>query len=392
MAACGSSAIRSRSISIKRWARGPAAKSLENISMSAIEQIRKNAPVAAMSESTARRPRNRTLLKRTTHLIRRGHLYLGLFLLPWAILYGFTGFLFNHPFSFRGTPNATYRRDALVGTPMENPPSPTELARQVVARLNEQQQPEQPYQLVGEGTYGPRGVAFVTVKYKDLVDQVLSVSFDLAHSAGGIHYEANREPKPVRPAPFAAGPVVSPGRTARGGGGAEGGGRRDGGSSTAGPKAAIKFDDRLEDRLLAAVPVVLERTGFPPADSMVVTAIPNLTFTIDSGGERWNAAYNPLSGGVGGIPEGAEPKTEMGWRRFLTQLHLAHVYPYDLNARWFWSLIVDAMAFTMIFWSLSGLVMWWQIKATRPLGAVILVLSALSTVALGFAMHAVMTS
>jgi hypothetical protein len=45
----------------------------------------------------------------------------------------------------------------------------------------------------------------------------------------------------------------------------------------------------------------------------------------------------------------------------------------------------------MVFWGLSGLVMWWQIKATRRAGAAVLVLSAVVATAFGFAMHAAMT-
>ena len=339
------------------------------------------------------KPKGRSYQKRITQWIRRSHLYFGLFLFPWVILYGFTGFLFNHPFSFRDTANATFRSDTLVGTPLETRPTATEQAALVVAQLNAQQQPETPYRLVGEATYGPRGVAFVTAKYKDLHDKVLSVSFNLTHSGGGVHYEGNRERKPLPPAPFTAGPAVATGRG--GGRGAEGGaevGRRGAGESDGGPKAAIKLEDRLEDRIRDTVPMVLERTGFPPVDSLAVTSLPNMTFTIDSNGERWKATYNPLSGGISGVPEGSEPKPEMGWRRFLTQLHLMHVYPYETNALWVWAVLVDAMAFTMLFWAFSGLMMWWQIKSTRKLGAVVLSASAVVAVVLSCAMYTAMTA
>jgi len=333
---------------------------------------------------------SRPLWKRFTHWIRRGHLYLGLFLVPWAVLYGFTGFLFNHPFSFRDTPNATYYRSALEGTPMASLPDATEQAKLVVAKLNEQQSPQPPYQLVGEATYSGRQTAFVTVKYQNLADKVLSVSFNLTHLAGGIHYEANRETKPVPKAPFTTGPAVPTGRGERGGGEAAPGGGRRGGSDRSSPP--ILLDDRIEDRIRATVPTLLQRTGFPPAGEFAVTTVPNLMFVIDCNGEKWKAQYNLLSGGISGVPDGPEPKPEMGWRRFLTQLHLAHVYPYEMNAMWIWSVLVDAMAFTMVFWALSGLIMWWQIKSTRKWGAIVLVFSALSTVALGAAMHVTMTS
>lgn len=375
------------------WDQEQAVKFWENFKVSVSEpvvQVPASRPAAPV---VARPRRSRPLLKRITQLIRRSHLYFGLFLIPWVILYGFTGYLFNHAFSFRPTKNAVFRSDKLVGTPLEKRQTPTEQANLVIAQLNEQQQPEHPYKLVGEATYGPRGTAFVTAKYKDLPDKLLSVSFNLTHSGGGVHYEGNREPKPVPPAPFRAGPPVSAGRF--GGRGGEGGGergRRGDRDSNNGAKAAIKLEDRLEDRVLATVPMILERTGFPPVDSMVVTSLPNLMFTIDSNGELWKATYNPMSGGINGIPVGSEEKPEMGWRRFLTQLHLAHIYPYEKNARWVWALLVDTMAVTMIFWAFSGIIMWWQIKSTRKLGTIVLTLSLISTVALGWAMYATMTS
>ncbi|MGL4423985.1 MAG: PepSY domain-containing protein, partial [Gemmataceae bacterium] len=105
----------------------------------------------------------------------------------------------------------------------------------------------------------------------------------------------------------------------------------------------------------------------------------------------WLASYNPITGSVSGRPADEPNTTELGWRRFLLRLHTAHGYPTETNSRWAWALIVDAMAVTMCFWGLTGLIMWWQIKATRRLGAVVLILSALAAATLGWAMHAAMT-
>jgi hypothetical protein len=80
----------------------------------------------------------------------------------------------------------------------------------------------------------------------------------------------------------------------------------------------------------------------------------------------------------------------MSVRRFLTRLHLAHGFPGAVNWRWVWALVVDAMAFVMIFWGVSGLLMWWQIKATRRIGFVLILFSAVTATALGFGMHAMM--
>lgn len=56
-------------------------------------------------------------------LYRRTHLYLGLFLLPWMLVYGTSSLLLSHPDWFRGTPEPPWR---LVGEiPFEHPsPAP----------------------------------------------------------------------------------------------------------------------------------------------------------------------------------------------------------------------------------------------------------------------------
>jgi hypothetical protein len=48
-------------------------------------------------------PRQRSMVSRVLQVLRRSHLYLGLALFPWAILYGVTAFLFNHRDPTSGT-------------------------------------------------------------------------------------------------------------------------------------------------------------------------------------------------------------------------------------------------------------------------------------------------
>ena len=183
-----------------------------------------------------RRPRR----KRATHLVRRAHLYSGLFLLPWAVLYGVTGFLFNHPTAFSDAPTASFGAGELAGTPMEGPPKPAAVAEQVVAALNERAKDSAKYSLVEpEKTRYTRDFAFATVKAGG---QEVSLLFD----------------------------VSAPGGT---------------------------------------------------------------------------------------------------------------------NAKWFWAVVVDAMAFVMVFWGASGLFMWWQLKGARLPGFAVLLCSAAAATALGFGMH-----
>lgn len=333
---------------------------------------------AAVVRAATRRP----LRKRVIHLLRRGHLYFGLFLFPWAILYGVTAFLFNHPTAFSDQPTTSFGADAVAGTPLESLPSPAEQAEAVVKLLNERQKPAVPYRLgAGEIKYA-REFAFATVK---VPGQTVSILFDVKNGGGTIRSAVDKPKPPPPPAgPFAVGSPAAGGPRAGGKGAGKDGPRpsRSGGE--------LLLEDPLHERIKGAVPEVLERAGYPTGD-VTVTSVPDIVFPVEADGKTWIATYNPMTGAISGKPADAEEKPELSVRRFLLRLHLAHGYPGEPNARWYWAVVVDAMAFVMCFWGLTGLIMWWQIKATRRIGAVVLVLSAVAATALGVAMHSAMT-
>ena len=314
-----------------------------------------------------KRPARRLIL-----LARRAHLYFVLFLFPWAILYGVTAFLFNHPTAFSDQPTTTFDAATTLGTPLETLPTPGEFAGQVVAKLNELQSPATPYELVGDSKYG-REFAFATVKGDG---QTVSLLLDAAHGGGTIRSApAIGAAEPER-APFAVGAAPAAPRGLK--------------TTPTLSSGGLTIVAPLHERFHAAIPVILARTGFPAGEA-TVTSVPDLVFTLRAGGRDWAATYSPMAGTLAGIPAGDKPPAELGWRRFLLKLHTAHGYPAEANGRWAWAAVVDAMAFALCFWACTGLVMWWQIKAARKLGLVVLSLSAVSATTLGFAMHAAMT-
>ena len=161
-------------------------------------------------------------------------------------------------------------------------------------------------------------------------------------------------------------------------------------ASHAGYTGPLSLPDPLHERVKAAVPVVLERTGFPTGD-VTVTSVPDLSFRMSDGAKVWVVTYNALTGTVSGTPADAVvPPEELSTRRFLTRLHLASGFPGRTNAKWFWAVLVDAMAFVMVFWGVSGLFMWWQIKSTRRWGFLVLLVSAAAATVLGFGMHEIL--
>jgi hypothetical protein len=287
------------------------------------------------------------------HGVRRLHLYSGLFTLPWVLLYGVTAFLFNHPGAFPDQPHVAFGKAEIEGTPLQSLPEPRELARRVVAALEAQAgRPAGagPYRLVepGRAAYSDEFV-FARV---DAGGQEHSVRVDVADGTGRI---VTRDAgPPAGPAPFAR-PVPA----------------------VSGSPAGLVRD---------SVPTVLERRGLP-AGQVTVTSSPELTFLMGAEGRRWQVTYDTLGGGVTGRPAD-EAAGGLTTRTFLVRLHLAHGFPASAGARWGWAVAVDAMFVAMVFWWLSGVLMFWQVKAVRGWGALVLLASALVATALAVGMYA----
>jgi hypothetical protein len=319
----------------------------------------------------------RSFGKSLAMLVRRLHLVFGLFLLPWAILYGITAFLFNHPTALSEQPTSTFGPSTLVGTSAESMPSAEQLAEHAVAKLNEFHQPPTPFVRVGEAKFN-RELAFATVKQDA---QTIGLVFDVRNGCGTVRVTPNIEPPPVETPPFAVGvakPNTSKPNTSK---------ATSANTVSNGPQLTA-MDSPPHERFHTAIPTILERTGYPAHGTIVVTSVPEVVFPLGVDERTWFATYNPMTGTVGGSTHQTKP--ELGWRRFVLRLHTAHGYPGEVNARWLWALVVDVMAFVMCFWGVSGVVMWWQMRSLRRLGTVILLTSAVCATTLGFVMYRAM--
>ncbi len=290
-------------------------------------------PVA--TDATTACPHPRPLSRRLLHCVRRMHLFLGLFLLPWALLYGVSGFLFNHPTAFPDQATRTFVPDDVGGTPLERLPRPAELAEEVVTALHEK---GGSYRVVrpDDAAYS-RSRVTVQARGKGVEHTVL---IDLADGTGVVRSKRSMDDQPV---PFAA-------------------------------RSGVRTATSLPELLGNGTPVVLRKLGLDADDAIPPGTLPDLTFFMEADGRVWKVIYQPGRGSVSGKPaDGLEEG--LGTRRFLTQLHLAREYPTAGGVRWLWALFVDALAFVMVFWAVSGLFMWWQIKALRGWGGVVLAFS-----------------
>jgi hypothetical protein len=301
---------------------------------------------------------------------RRLHLYLGLGLLPWVLLYAVTAFLFNHPGVFSDAPLISFDRESCRGTSLEQPLDPGQLAREVVRALNSRRPPNPPYEVLpSPPPRFNREFAFATVAAPD---QAINVLVDVAHGGGTIRVAPAPARPPAERAPFAIDPA----------------GRKNLPPASAGPgsrapeparkpdreqDAGLVLENTLHRRMEQAIPTLLDRLGIP-GGKVTVTSVPDLVFRMQAGEEPWTVTFNALTGSVTGQREIVAPPP-MSVRRFLLRLHTAHGYPGEVGVPWVWAAIVDVTAAVLVFWCASGLVMWWQIRVTRLPGLLVLVLS-----------------
>jgi hypothetical protein len=309
-----------------------------------------NEPPNVAGEASRVESRRRIRYNAALKLLRRTHLFAGLFMTPWVFLYGVTGFLFNHPDVFSDRAVRTADRPAITGTALEGFPTAPELADRVVAALNERAGASA-FRLVNRESAAYSRTLFLTATGRDGEH---SVRFDPDTGEAFIRSTA--------PARTAAAPWT-------------------GGTS-------VRLDNAPRDRLAAGIPALLARLGLE-ADATAVHNPPDLLCTVEQGGQTWRVAYNLQTGVLSARPAN-DQASQLSTRRFLTGLHLAFTYPSRRDARWFWAVAVDAMFVAMVFWGISGILMWWQMKKLRNWGILTLIVSAAVAAALAAGMHEVL--
>jgi hypothetical protein len=144
----------------------------------------------------------------------------------------------------------------------------------------------------------------------------------------------------------------------------------------------VSLDSPLADRVAAGTKQLLTDQGYE-VDTVTFRGPPDIYFEATSGGVTTPVKYNAVNGTLSAV-------APISWRQYFLRLHTAHHFPHAIGPRWFWALVVDAMFVAMVFWGISGLFMWWQIRSVRWVGLATVLGGALLAVALGISMHGVM--
>lgn len=255
--------------------------------------------------------------------IRRFHLYSGLVLVPFVVLYGVTAFLFNHP-TFASDRSVQYVPvDALqLGRVAEA----SSMEAIVQALQDAQERKDWEWDPTQEMRFRGRYV----VGFRE---------GDREHSWSLEDLEAPaRWTTRIRRAE----PETSAVRNVE----------------LMQPKAIRDALTSAVERVAAAEAMQIERVE--------VRSMPKLEFAVRVDAETRPASFDLLKQQLTIADAAAE--APHAWRNFLLRMHTAHGYPDRLGWASFWAGLVDAMAVAMVLWALSGVLMWWQMRFLRRMG------------------------
>lgn len=305
----------------------------DSLTVSRRETLRR-APTPPAPHRPRRRWGNRAM-----KFVRRAHLYAGLALVPFVILYGLTAFLFNHPGVWSASTSTWIPPLDLDAAGRTSLAAPGDLAQSVVAEL----EPGWTLDAATEPTL--RGQTSLSAT---LGGTSYNVVFD--QPGGGARVSTRSESRRTTP------DELRPG---------------DGSRFRVG-------QDALQSIQAAATALVLGERGDA---AWRVRAAPRLEFGLLREGAPYRATYDLRDSTLRVVPND-EPPAARSLRSFLLRLHTAHGYPSGFGAAFWWAILVDAMAVAMVAWAITGLFMWWQMKNLRRVGAVVVVVCALGTTAL----------
>lgn len=278
-------------------------------------------------------------------LVRRIHLYAGLFLLPWVFLYGITGAMYNHQGLFPEAEIISVPNTA--STPMEDFPSEEILAQQVIAKLKEAK-PELDIQLAKD-----HGAQF----NNDIIMQVEHDGRTHVVSIDPVSKNSKVSILPVNPE--AAKPLIKGVRN-------------------------VKLEENPYQLATSSVSQVLESAGIQSSAAAKPRGWCKLNFLANVDGKDARVTYVLRDGHVDVIEYNGDDG--MTPRQFFLRLHTSHGQPPYWNGRMFWSVILDTMAIAMVSWGVTGLIMWWSIKRTRFIGGIVICMSLITAAWLYFSM------
>jgi hypothetical protein len=263
-------------------------------------------------------------------------MYAGLFLAPWVLMYGVSGFIFNH-FSWFAVEDTNQSRWALGPSAAIEGLDANALAIKVVAALNHPAgDGDSPSEWAIAPASRPHFQGDVTLQGKDEHDASVVLVLDPDREHGRTFHG----PPPIRANVLAL----------------------------ESNEMALLSDAQIQ--IVTAATAVESNLSDVRFDDV---SFPPLALQLERFGKRLDASYDLRSGALTLV---APPMARsLKPSEFLTSLHTSYGYPDEARAakvRTVRAMFVDAMACLMCFWALSGVTMWWQLKSQRRPGLVVI--------------------
>ncbi len=303
-------------------------------------------PTSVAGASSERK--TRSIASRLSILIRRVHLYSGLFLLPWVIMYGVTGAMFNHLGLFPRVAIQPVDPSVVASSAMAAFPGPNELAKQVVESLRTASG-NTTIELASK--HGAEFTNELMFEMKDADGQHV-VYMDTVSKSSWIVTQPKLNLEPPR---------------------------------LLGDIKTIRLTPDPRNTAQEAAEQILKDAGKKPSGHPQQFGWTKLNFLANVDGKPARVTY-VLNDGHVDVNQ-FTGNHDMPLRQFLLRMHTSHGQPPHWNARMVWSIAVDTMAIAMVGWGLSGLFMWWQLKRTRMIGSVVIAFSLLTATAMWFGLH-----
>lgn len=288
------------------------------------------------------------LSPRTLKIIRRIHLYLGLLLLPWVLLYGASALLFNHSTWMSEREQQVISAETLVAAGWPRWESSEAFATALEHDLG------RPVDDSGSGgswsVRAPRLAGGFDVRFADAdATHRLWIHGD---GEAAVLWSSPRSDMVVHEARLEEG--------ARSG----------------------TFDAYAEEAR-QRVPALLAELGFADAQP-TVRRVPTVRFDVPRAGGLLRGEYEV--GGEVVVEDPSRAGLAGRVRESLLDLHTSHGYGARGGVRAAWGVLVDLMGGAMLLWGVSGLLMWWQLLRTRRWGVVCLGVSTVAAAVLGVGM------
>ncbi|MEM9065949.1 MAG: PepSY domain-containing protein [Planctomycetota bacterium] len=291
----------------------------------------------AAAERRASLNRHRKRYNAAMKLVRRVHMYSGLILAPFMLMYAVTGIFFNHPDLLSPRSSAPPDQELTEGLSFD---PASDIAAEVVRLINEQL--EQPATLLSD--HQPKIVGPL----------ILETITDTERA----RYVFNADLS----------------------------GRRSVTPLVEGIPSEPSLPASLEPQGTQTLDELINRIGTADGvQGVSIRSVPDVEFVATIDGEDWLIGSDLRTGAVSSRRIGS-PSTPYTIRDYLLQLHLARGYWGGISLESAWALFVDLTAALMIFWVLSGFIMWWQMKPTRRAGVVATAAGIGLSLLIGFAM------